>query len=266
MISKYYTTQKHTQKQLDLYLLPKAQNSPVVIWVHGGAWRHRTRRDEGPKLAAFFHQYGYLFASIDHRYAPNPPDLNDQNAYRHPAQIQDVVAAIAWIFKNARSFHGDPNRLLLIGHSSGAHLVTLAAFHQKYLRKTGTPYSAIRAVASLDVRAYDIPTLLENAPNDVAVMYRNAFGSDPELWRDASPIYHLNNQEMPPILVAVRGNAQSKKIKKDFLLALAKNGANTTLLDVSTLNHAQVRDSIGQSNDKIVGPAIISFFKHALSF
>ena len=263
----YLETQDPAQR-LDLYgveTVPRASSlrRPVVVWVHGGAWRHRTRRDEGARLAAFFDAAGYLFASVDHRYAPNPPDVSSDSALRHPTQVEDVAAAIAWLHSHAAEYGGDPSRLLLMGHSSGAHLVTLAAVHADYLRRAGVPRHVIRGVASLDVRAYDIPTLLADADPDVRLMYVNAFGDRPERWRDASPITHLSFTP-PPMLVAVRGDAESRELKQAFAAALRRAGGVARLLDVSELSHADVRDALGVDGDSVVGPAVLAFFADVL--
>ncbi len=266
MIEIPYTGGCDPAQRLDLYFpslqeRPRSPALPVVIWVHGGAWRHRSRRDEGPRLATFFADAGYLFASIDHRYAPNPADLLCKDAQRHPCQIDDVAAAIGWIYAHVASYGGDPNRLLLIGHSSGAHLVTLAAVHRTYLRRAAVPAVAIRGVASLDVRAYDIPALLAEASPEVQLMYHNAFGLDPGDWRDASPGLQLGQgQHLPPMLVVVRGDPQSRRIKREFAASLLRAGAAVTILEVPSLSHAQVRERLGAGTESEMSRAVLDFF------
>lgn len=265
MLEIPYTGSRDPAQRLDLYLpsvqgRPLSAAVPVVIWVHGGAWRHRTRRDEGPRLAQFFGDAGYLFASVDHRYAPDPPDPMCKDSQRHPSQVEDVAAAIGWLYTHVASYGGDSNRLLLIGHSSGAHLVTLAAVHSLYLQRAGVPAAAICGVASLDVRAYDIPELLAEASPEVLLMYHNAFGQDPVDWRDASPGLQIERgQRLPPMLVVVRGDPQSRRIKRKFAASLRRAGGVVKVLEVPSLSHAEVRDRLGAGTESEMSRAVLDF-------
>jgi acetyl esterase/lipase len=64
----------------------------------------------------------------------------------HPAQVEDVAAAFAWVVRNISQYGGDPSRIYLSGHSAGAHLAALLALDEKYLKKIDISRTAIRAV------------------------------------------------------------------------------------------------------------------------
>jgi acetyl esterase/lipase len=99
---------------LDLYLPePAAAPLPVVVWVHGGAWRGGSK-DQTPALPLLRH--GYAVASISYRLS--------QEA-RFPAQIHDCKAAIRWLRAHAREYRLDPDRFGVWGSSAGGHLVAL---------------------------------------------------------------------------------------------------------------------------------------------
>src|SRR5262249_22136380 len=91
-------------------------NAPVHVFVHGGAWRGGHKDDYAfpaeTLVAAGAHYVALDFASIP--------------TARLPEMAAQVRRAIAWVFANARSFGGDPERLYLSGHSSGAHLAAVA--------------------------------------------------------------------------------------------------------------------------------------------
>jgi arylformamidase len=106
---------------LDLYLPEQdagdREPRPVVLFVHGGAWRRGDKSMVGDKPAAFVGQ-GYAFASANYR-------LADTVSPRE--QAQDVAEAVRWLHGHGGEYGCDPNRIFLMGHSAGAHLVALVS-------------------------------------------------------------------------------------------------------------------------------------------
>ena len=110
-----YVSQGHGRQKLDLYL-PKERSAgplPLIIWVHGGAWR---AGDKGRCPAARFVEMGYAVASMNYRLS--------QHAI-FPAQIQDCKAAVRWLRANAGTYNIDPKRFGVWGSSAGGHLVAM---------------------------------------------------------------------------------------------------------------------------------------------
>lgn len=101
-------------------LLPETRNTeqrPAALIVHGGGWRHRSPKDmQG--IAEQLAQQGYVTVNIEYRFAPE---------YQFPAQLYDLQQAMAWVHANADEWRVDTNRIVGVGYSSGAHLVSLLA-------------------------------------------------------------------------------------------------------------------------------------------
>jgi arylformamidase len=98
---------------LDLYPTRK-QNAPVHVFIHGGAWRSGFARDAAYQAETFVHAGAHYVAVDFNNVVETKGDL---------APMADQVRrAVAWIYRNAASFGGDPNRIFLSGHSSGGHL------------------------------------------------------------------------------------------------------------------------------------------------
>lgn len=108
-----YVTDGHERQRLDLYLPPGEGPFPVIIWVHGGAWRAGSK--ENPPALRFLDQ-GYAVASINYRLS--------QHAI-FPAQIEDCKAAVRWLRANAARHRLDAGRFAAWGASAGGHLVAL---------------------------------------------------------------------------------------------------------------------------------------------
>ncbi len=100
---------------LDVYWHAEAtEPEPLVIWIHGGAWRKGSKNN--PRAAARLLEHGYAVASINYR-------LSDKATF--PAQIQDCKAAIRWLRANANRFNIDGERVGVWGSSAGGHLCAL---------------------------------------------------------------------------------------------------------------------------------------------
>ncbi len=110
-----YVQDGHERQELDLYLpaSPTEKPAPVIIWVHGGAWRAGSK-DRCP--AKRFVRLGYAVASINYRLS--------QHAI-FPAQIQDCKAAVRWLRAHAKQYNLDPKRFGVWGASAGGHLVAM---------------------------------------------------------------------------------------------------------------------------------------------
>ena len=160
---------------------------PVVVMIHGGGWRAGDKAAGGvvtPK-APWLIAEGWIVVSVNYRLSP---------AVQHPAHIEDVAHAIAWVGREISRFGGDPDRLVLMGHSAVAHLAALAAADTDRLRAAGGRPESIRGVVLLDGAGYDIPRTMEDGGPVSRGLYQSAFGTDPAGWPDASPAEHLRRR------------------------------------------------------------------------
>lgn len=104
--------------KLDIYVQAGSANAlPAVIYIHGGGWSISDKND-----FRYFCQRiamsGYVVFNVNYRLAPE---------YKHPAQLLDVISAMAWVKSRAHEYGADAARIFLAGDSSGAHLASLAA-------------------------------------------------------------------------------------------------------------------------------------------
>jgi len=98
---------------LDVYLPAVTANPPLLVWVHGGAWRGGTK--DRVMILDFIND-GYAIASLDFR-------LSGEGMF--PAQVHDIKAAIRFLRAKAESYGYDAENIALLGSSSGGHLVSL---------------------------------------------------------------------------------------------------------------------------------------------
>ena len=144
---------------LDLYVPDGAQPSdsrPVVVYVHGGAWRTGDKASQIADKVTLFTGAGYVFASVNYRLSPRDPTVLDPARIKFPDQPDDVGEAIGWLDRNVEAYGGDPGRMLLIGHSAGAHLVSLVSTDPSYVGSFGVEPWQLIGTVSLDTDAFDI--------------------------------------------------------------------------------------------------------------
>lgn len=224
--------------------------APIVVWVHGGAFSVGDKANGVADLRRWATEQGWAFASVNHRLSPRTPS-SDPDRVLHPTHVGDVADAVGWLVDHAVERGLDPDRILLAGHSAGAFLVALLATDPQHLAAAGVGLDQVRAVATLDTR-YEV---VDEA------MYRNAFGDDPVVWHDASPLTHAGTSaDEPPFVVVTRGQPDRTAAARTFASALAE----ATVVDARPLTHEQVGDALGRPGERVVTPAVTDLFRHAL--
>ena len=198
-------------QRLDLSV-PAARAFPTVVFIHGGSLATGDKADEDYRnVCAPFPEAKIACANVNYRLAPEHP---------WPAQAEDVAAAVAWVRTNIGSRGGDPHKLFLVGHSSGAMLVALVGTDERYLARHGLKTSDLRGVVSMGSIMWD--TELEQALTQYGRgRVEESFGRDPDnriygnldTYLDHWPIRHVraglspflfliaqSEQEQPPVL------------------------------------------------------------------
>jgi acetyl esterase/lipase len=250
---------------LDLYPQPYGERAPVVVWVHGGGWMLGDKANQLADKVTHFASEGVLFVSVNYRLSPQASDNPAPDRVMHPVHAQDVARALAWVKAHAAEYGGDPDRVALIGHSAGGHLVSLVATAPEFLGAHGWGPSAVRCTAALDTEGYDIPGAMAGAGALQRKLYENAFGTDPATWTAASPITHVKaGAGIGPFLVARRGSADRQARANDFRDALLAAGIPVTVVDVSAYDHEGVNDAVGRSGETVLTPALETFFDDCL--
>jgi len=214
--------------KLDLYLPRDKKDFPVLVFVHGGSWRTGDR-SVYKALGDRFARAGIGVAIPSYRLMPQNP---------HPAQIEDVAAAFAWVARNIAQRGGDPARIYLSGHSAGAHLVALLALDEKYLKKFDLDHTAIHGVIAMS-GVYDVDNL-------------DTFLAD-GVKHDASPVSHVHSGAPPFLITYCQWDYFGlPRQARDMTLALKKNFVAAQLLYVPGENHISEVISLVQEHALLV--------------
>ncbi len=170
------------RQRLDLYApLGAVAPLPILIFIYGGSWRSGAKRDYNFMGAALAAQ-GFLTAIPDYRLAPE---------VRFPSFLQDCAAAVRWVQDNAAQYGGDPNRIVLAGHSAGAYNAIMLALDSDYLTQAGVQMARVRGAVGLagpyDFLPFDVPAT------------QDAFGQAADPQR-TQPV-HFARADAPPLLL-----------------------------------------------------------------
>jgi acetyl esterase/lipase len=178
---------------LDLYV-PAKSGFATVIYTYGGGWHSGSGKSSTP-IAQTLQSLGYGCVLVSHRLSP--PDS-------FPAQPEDVAAALAWTKRNIAAWGGNPEHIVLAGHSSGAHLSLLLVTDPRFLAKHDLSVSDVAAVIGLSTPLDLSPRNDGQGYGDMLLAGAGAdvFHRDPIMMKEASPISQLQSA-LPPTLLLV---------------------------------------------------------------
>lgn len=215
-----------------------AQPPPLVLFLHGGGWAMGNRAQAAGAKPAWFTTNGYAFASAGYRVLPDSPVEE---------QARDVAAALRAMRAQAGALGFDPDRIVLMGHSAGAHLAALVATDPAY---AGDDMSAIKGVILLDGAGYDVARNMAAPGLEAPQLYRNAFGSDPARQRALSPVTHAVAPNAPNWLILhVADRPASTEQSRLLGQQLLNARASVDVVGVANTDHGRLNRELGTEGD-----------------
>lgn len=220
---------------LDIYQAAGTTNAPVIVMLHGGAWRTGDKRNRNVwrNKATYWTARGYVFASVNTRLIPDAYPID---------QARDLAAAMGFIQQNAAQVGGDPNQVILMGHSAGAHVAGLLATRDDL--RTAAGLQPWKGTVVLDSAAIDLVALMET---DAPRLFERAFGSDPSYWTAASPINFVSRADGPFLIVCSAKRDTPCPAAQSFGQSASATGVPVTILPVE-LSHSQINAILGEQN------------------
>ncbi len=200
---------------------------PALIDIYGGAWQHGSPADLH-RFDSYLALKGFPVFAIDYRHAPE---------FKFPVQLNDVNAAVSFIYQNATRYNVDRDRLVLCGRSAGAQLALLAAYE--------TGLVPVRGVVSyygptdLIKGYFDLPT--PDPINVRAVLEAYLGGSPaqvPNAYRDASPVTYMR-RSLPATLIlqGERDHIVKEVFARELYARLSESGNRAYLVEIPWSEH-----------------------------
>ncbi len=246
-----YLESGHERHVLDIYTPeePTSENLPVIFWIHGGGWMIGDKGEVALKPTVFTGQ-GFVFVSINHRFLPEVSMTE---------LTRDVANAFAWVGRNIAEHGGDPNRIIVGGHSSGAQLASLICTDYLYIRDAGASFESIEGCIAVDGDTYDIPKIIETAEMRQALYggapfpfgHRRKFEDTPEKHIAFSTVTHVSSgKNIAPFLVLYfSGNPDTTAQAHRLEEVLRAAGIPVAVRGKSDTNHERLNDDLGKPDD-----------------
>lgn len=244
-----YATPAQERQVLDIYAPKGASKAPVVFWIHGGGWQTGDKSEVKLKPKAFTDK-DMVFVSTNYRLLPKV-DM--------ATIIRDVAKAIRWTHDNIAKYGGDPERILVMGHSAGAQLAAIVSIDDRYLKAEGLSLAIIKGCVPVDGDTYDIPAIIEMAETRARVHrlpmpvfgHRVKFGNDPARHKDYSAVTHVaSGKNIPPfLLMYVGGHPDTAAQAQRLANTLKASNIPATLYSGRETTHNKINDDLGLPED-----------------
>jgi acetyl esterase/lipase len=234
---------------LDVYSPPNAKNLPVVFWVHGGGWQTGDKSSVQLKPKVFVEK-GFVFVSTNYRLLPN---VDIATIFR------DIAKSIHWVHDHIAEYGGDPNRLLIMGHSAGAQLAALLCTDDRYLKAEGLSLAITKGCVPVDGDTFDVPAIIETAETrrrvhglpQVKLGHREKFGNDSAKHKDYSAVTHVaKDKGIPPFLILHVAEHPDTSAQAQRLGNVLKDaGVPVTVFGARETTHNKINADLGLSGD-----------------
>jgi acetyl esterase/lipase len=199
--SLFFNTERH---RLDVYAPRKKEElKEVLVFIHGGSWN-----SGGKSIYKFlgrrFARKGVVTVVINYRLSPGA-EYNEM--------AMDAARAVKWVQEEIETFGGNPEKIFVSGHSAGGHLAALISIKDQYFDSLGIS-NPVNGAVLIDAAGLDMYTYLKEHQSGEGKMYLETFTKNPGNWKEASPIYYLN-ENMPPLLIYRGGKTYPSIIKSN---------------------------------------------------
>jgi arylformamidase len=214
-------------EKLDIYQAQGA-GAPIVVFIHGGAWQSGTAADHA-YAAEVFVRAGAHFVVLDF------DRVQDAGGSLFPL-VDQVCRAVAWVYRNAASFGGDPSRLHVVGKSSGSHLGGCVAITD-WRKDFGLPAQTVTGY-TLQSGMYDLrgPRLSKRG---AYVKFTDA------MEEELSPQRHLDRIVAPIVLLyGSHETPEFQRQSREFAAALRAAGKPVELVYAEGCNHFEIAETL----------------------
>jgi acetyl esterase/lipase len=237
----FYTDAKDKLQSLDIYAPTDGKDHPIVVWIHGGGWTKGDKAAMQKKPQAFVDR-GCVLISVNYRLLP-AVTLKDTMA--------DLAKSLRWIRDHAREYRGNPDSIVVMGHSAGAHLAALLCTDERYLQAEGVPFTSLRGCVPIDVSVYDLPKRLKDGGSVPPATYTAIFGDSEASQREFSPVTHIaKDRHIPPFLILHVASRDDTRAQSHWLAdKLLEAGAPAAVVAGEGKTHGTISSDLGGADD-----------------
>src|SRR5207244_13520198 len=146
---------------------------------------------------------------------------------------------------------GEPNKIIVMGHSAGAQLAALVCTDDRYLKAEQLPLSIIKACVPVDGDTYDVPMQIKTVEEKRAKTYRMTFGDEVSQNNLSSVTHVTKGKNIPPFLILhVADHPETKAQSQRLVKALQDAGISAKAYPAEDKNHTRINADLGLADDK----------------
>lgn len=227
---------------LDIYMPEGKKDAPVLVYFHGGALLMGNKswgQDIGHKVA----ESGIGLVSVNYRLSPD---------FQHPAHLNDVAAATAWVINNIEAYGGNPKKVYVAGHSAGAYLAALLAIDFSVLQAHNIEQSKIGGAILISPFLFVEETAKVRIERDS--IFKTIWGNEPQSWIQASVTPHILPNRDNILLIYADGDDDWRKEQNQRFATAMKAAGNLRVIskEVPNRDHLTLLTAILDDDDMIV--------------
>jgi acetyl esterase/lipase len=193
-----YATISGTELHLDIYEPPDrgSQTRPGILLIHGGGWTSFDKNTMSG-MGRFLARSGFVAFAVDYR-------LFNGTENRWPTQLDDVQRAVRWVRMNAGKYGVNPKKIGAWGHSAGGQLAALLGMEDTRDNSDSTLAKYSSKVQAVVDTSGPADFTIDHDPDGDAFFTKflgGNFATHPDLWREASPVFHVAKDNAPFLIV-----------------------------------------------------------------
>lgn len=229
---KYGISEKNS---LDMYIPKNNLNKKVIFMVHGGAWRFgdKSSKTVVKNKVKYWVSRGYVFVSTNYSLSSNI-DVYEQ--------ASEVARALTYSQNYLGKYGIKSKDFVLMGHSAGAHLVSLLTSNTKIAYEEGAKLWS--STISIDNAAFNISKIMNNKHQR---LYDKAFGKDKLFWQKVSPFYQLKGKIVPFLAICSTKRKSSCEDSEEYIKKAKSFGSSASILKID-YNHKRTNKKLGLNN------------------
>jgi len=248
-------------QRLNLVLPLTSEKVPLLIWIGGGAWAYVDRTME-MNVARNFAKEGIAVASVGHRLSADWRDSTYVVDIQHPEHAKDIATATKWLIDHSDTYGYDSKEIFIGGFSSGAHLASILALDERFLKTEGLSKDVIKGIIPIG-GTYDISNyhnaFLEGSRPELAILHvESVFGNSEKHFKDASPISYLDNLSVPIYLFSDSNTYNYTKLFED---AIRQRNFKNFEVEHVELSHKDLWTNLSEEVQSTYRDSILEFIK-----
>ncbi len=216
-----------TGLRLDLYKPVNQSKRPVVIFFYGGRWSSGAKE-----------QYEFVGGALSTiNYCTVIPNVRQYPVARFPSFVEDGARVVKWVHDHAGEQGCDPERIFVMGHSTGAHIAALIALNEAYLAGVGGSRTWLRGMIGL-AGPYDFLPFTDP-------MLRDLF-SPPDKFEQSQPIMFTDGRN-PPLLLMAGEDDETVEVKntRNLAASVARASGPVETVIYPQMSHSRLLESLG---------------------